>query len=63
LGEIIPEYNSEALEMAVRSMAAVDLNKYQDGLKKAKEDFIWENEEPKLKKIYQRVRSSDQGRS
>lgn len=63
LGEIIPEYNSEALETAVKFMASVDLNKYQSGLKKAQEHFTWESEEPKLREIYQRIQSSNKGGS
>jgi glycosyltransferase involved in cell wall biosynthesis len=63
LGEIIPEYTSSALEIIVKSMATMDLNKYQGGLKRAKEHFVWESEEPKLLKIYQRIQSSANGRS
>lgn len=63
LGEIIPEYDIDALEAAVRAMAAVDLTKYQAGLKKAQEHFTWEREEPKLRAIYQRILSPNNGGS
>lgn len=54
LGEIIPEYQTDALEATVRSMASMELQSYQAGLKKAKDNFNWQSEEPKLRKIYQR---------
>lgn len=53
IGEVIPEYSESSLEKAVREMAEKDLGIYNEGLKKAKDHFQWENEEKKLQAIYQ----------
>ncbi|MGB1031453.1 MAG: glycosyltransferase, partial [Flavobacteriales bacterium] len=52
IGEIIEQYTTEDLEIAVRMIANKDLTQYQDGLKRAKMNFNWENEEKKLIEIY-----------
>ncbi|MCH2198686.1 MAG: glycosyltransferase family 4 protein [Flavobacteriales bacterium] len=52
IGEIIPEYTKDSLEETVRMMASKDLSTYQAGLKKAADEFQWDKEEIKLKKIY-----------